>query len=146
MGQLISPGRGKRRHRPVRRTRWCGAARGRAACTSGRSDGSSPATEKILETSIASSRVRAGMIDGIARASSVLPVPGGPVISTLCPPAAAISRPRLTCSWPRMVEKSLASSNTSLSDLCGFLATMSDGITAPAPEKWRTRPWRESTG
>jgi hypothetical protein len=36
----------------------------------------------------------------MARASRVLPAPGGPIISTLCPPAAATSRARLTCSWP----------------------------------------------
>ena len=50
--------------------------------------------------------VMAGRIDGRARASSVLPAPGGPAIRTLCPPAAATSRARLTCSWPLTSRKS----------------------------------------
>ena len=36
----------------------------------------------------------------------VLPVPGGPIISTLGAPAAAISSPRLACAWPRTSAKS----------------------------------------
>jgi uncharacterized membrane protein len=42
------------------------------------------------------------------RASSVLPEPGGPVINTLCPPAAATSSARLTCSCPLISAKSVA--------------------------------------
>ena len=34
------------------------------------------------------------------RAISVLPLPGGPIIKTLCPPAAAISSARLALAWP----------------------------------------------
>ena len=44
----------------------------------------------------------------MARASRVLPAPGGPTISTLCPPAAATSRARLTCSWPLISRKSVS--------------------------------------
>jgi hypothetical protein len=37
-------------------------------------------------------------VDGIERASRVLPAPGGPDMMTLCPPAEATSSARLTCS------------------------------------------------
>ena len=47
---------------------------------------------------------------GSARARSVLPAPGGPVINTLCPPAAAISSARLACSCPRTSARSRTSS------------------------------------
>ena len=40
-----------------------------------------------------------------ALASIVLPVPAGPDIITLCPPAAAISNPLLAVSCPLMSEK-----------------------------------------
>jgi hypothetical protein len=56
----------------------------------------------------ASSTVIAGRIEGLERASNVLPEPGGPVISTLCPPAAATSSARLTCSCPLISAKSAA--------------------------------------
>jgi hypothetical protein len=42
--------------------------------------------------------VMRGRIEGMERASSVLPEPGGPDIRTLWPPAAATSNARLTCS------------------------------------------------
>ena len=45
-------------------------------------------------------------MEATRRASIVLPVPGGPIMSTLCAPAAAISRPRLACAWPRTSAKS----------------------------------------
>ena len=41
-----------------------------------------------------------GMIDGSRRASIVLPEPGEPIISTLWPPAAAISSARLATLCP----------------------------------------------
>jgi hypothetical protein len=46
---------------------------------------------------MASLIVRGGRIEIKARAMRVFPAPGLPVISTLCPPAAATSRTRLTC-------------------------------------------------
>ncbi len=61
---------------------WWGACTGRAVI-SGTSRGSAPATLWILVTSSDSSKVIGGRIDASARASSVLPVPGGPLISTL---------------------------------------------------------------
>ena len=42
-------------------------------------------------TSIASALLSGGRIDGSRCASIVLPVPGGPLSSTLCAPAAAIT-------------------------------------------------------
>ena len=54
-----------------------------------------PATEWMRVASSASSKVMSGRIVGTQRAISVLPLPGGPINSTLCPPAAAISRARL---------------------------------------------------
>ena len=50
--------------------------------------------------SIASSSVSAGRIVGSRFASIVFPEPGGPTMITLCPPPAATSRARLTCSCP----------------------------------------------
>ena len=42
------------------------------------------------------------------RAANIdLPEPGAPIISTLCPPAAAISNPRLAASCPMISEKSI---------------------------------------
>jgi len=48
----------------------------------------------------------AGQDAGQARASMDLPVPGGPLISTLWPPAAATSSARLAWVWPLTSEKS----------------------------------------
>ncbi len=42
-------------------------------------------------TSTASAWLSGGRIEAIRRASIVLPVPGGPLSSTLCAPAAAIT-------------------------------------------------------
>ncbi len=59
---------------------WCGARNGRRTI---RRSALIPATLWIRVTSIASSRVSGGRIDGIRRASIVLPVPGGPSINRL---------------------------------------------------------------
>ena len=71
----------------------CGARTGRAV-TSGRPS-RSPATLWMAVTATASSTVSGGRMDGSRRASMVLPEPGGPSSSTLCPPAAATSSARL---------------------------------------------------
>ena len=55
---------------------------------------------------IASAAVIGGRIDGIRRASIVFPDPGGPIIITLWPPAAAISNARLANIWPLTSAKS----------------------------------------
>jgi len=59
-------------------------------------------------TSSASSSVISGRIPGRQRAIIVLPLPGGPIISTLWPPAAAISSARLTAACPLTSAKSSA--------------------------------------
>jgi len=46
-----------------------------------------------------------GRIPGSRFASMVLPDPGGPISSRLCPPDAAISIARLMFSWPFTSEK-----------------------------------------
>ena len=59
-----------------------------------------PAMLWIRVTSIASVRLIAGRIEGIRRASIVLPVPGAPSNSRLWPPAAAISSASSGAAWP----------------------------------------------
>ncbi len=67
---------------------------------SGVSGGRRPLTLYILVTSNASSVVIGGSMEERARASIVLPLPGGPHIIMLWPPAPATSSARLTCSCP----------------------------------------------
>ena len=67
---------------------------------------SRPATEWILDTSSASSGVIGGRMEGIRRAIIVLPEPGEPIISRLCPPATAISTALRALSWPLTSAKS----------------------------------------
>ena len=80
----ISPGRGMRPPptRPACEMVWCGARNGRAVM-SGVLLGSWPATLYTFVVSNASSGVSGGMMEGSARASSVLPLPGGPTIRML---------------------------------------------------------------
>ena len=67
-----------------------------------------PAALCMRVTSSASSKVMSGSIVGMQRAMSVLPEPGGPTMSTLWPPAAAISRARLALFCPLTKAKSTA--------------------------------------
>ncbi len=85
--------------KPARLMVWCGARKGRVR-TSASPSGSALATEQIRVISNDSSKSRRGKMDGSARASSVLPAPGGPFMSTLCEPAQATSSARLACSCP----------------------------------------------
>ena len=80
----ISPGLGMRPPptRPACEIVWWGARKGREV-TSGVSLGSMPATLYTFVVSSASSGVSGGMMEGSARARSVLPLPGGPTISRL---------------------------------------------------------------
>ena len=78
---------------------WCGVLNGRTATMP--SDPSSiPATLCIFVTSTASAKVISGIMVGTHLASIVLPAPGGPDISTLCPPATAISSARFAAACP----------------------------------------------
>ena len=81
--------------------------------------GSSPATEWIAVTSSASSKVSGGRIPGSRRAIIVLPAPGGPTSSRLCPPAAAISSARRASVWPRTSAKSPCRSRDAAASACG---------------------------
>ena len=91
--------------RPASEIEWCGARKGRDN-TSVSLGPNSPATEWILVAASASSGLRSGRMPGSRRANMVLPAPGGPIMSRLWPPAAATSRARLACSWPRTSLKS----------------------------------------
>ncbi len=91
--------------RPASETVWCGARKGRTL-SSPTPLGSAPATLWICVVSTASGKVSGGRIPGKRLASMVLPEPGGPIISTLCDPAAATSRARLAVPCPRTSLKS----------------------------------------
>ena len=102
-----SPGRGgdPPPTSPATEIVWWGARKGRSVnrpCP-GRS---LPATDQMEVVSTASSKESAGKSVGMRRASIVLPEPGGPMRSALCPPAAAISSARLQLCWPRTSERS----------------------------------------
>ena len=92
---------------------------------------SSPARECTIETSSISSGVSGGRIEGSRAASIDLPDPGAPIISRLCPPAAAISSTRLALSWPL----------TSARSGCGPCAVSTFGFgraSVCSPLKWLT--------
>ena len=55
---------------------------------------------EYLGGSSASSKLNGGSIPETRWASIVLPDPGGPIMRTLCNPAAATSMPRFACSCP----------------------------------------------
>ena len=84
---------------------WCGARNGRRV-TSGQPGSSSPATEWMRVTSIASSSASGGRMPGSRRASIVLPPPGGPSMSIEWPPAAATSSARRAAPCPRTSARS----------------------------------------
>ena len=76
---------------------WCGALNG-LMDKNGLPFLSIPMTLYILVVSRASSKVRSGKIVGSLLAIMVFPDPGGPFMSMLWPPAAAISIALFTCS------------------------------------------------
>lgn len=76
---------------------WCGERNGRRRQVA-RSKGSRSLTERIAAVSMASDSLSGGSSPGRRAASIDLPVPGGPIISRLWPPAAAISSARLAFS------------------------------------------------
>jgi len=96
----ISPGRGMPPPpmSAAPEAEWCGARNGRRIqCAGLKPLGPS---DCIAAASSASVSLSAGKMPGRRLASMVLPVPGGPVISTLCAPAAATSSARLANGWP----------------------------------------------
>ena len=64
------------------------------------------ATEAMIVATRDSSSSRGGSRPGIVRARSVLPDPGGPIMSMQWPPPRAISSPRRASSWPRTSARS----------------------------------------
>ena len=97
------------RRRPAPRTSSCDAARETAARRRRPPSRSSPATLSMTVTSSASSSLSGGRRPGMARASSVLPAPGGPTSSRLWPPASATSSAQRACCWPRTSARSTGS-------------------------------------
>ncbi len=90
---------------------WCGARNGRSSSRPAPC-GRTPATLWTLVVSSASSKVSGGRMAASRLASMVLPEPGGPIMSTLWPPAAATSSARLAVAWPRTSPKSSATGRT----------------------------------
>jgi hypothetical protein len=99
---------GQRRHA-------CGMMRmrGTAAARSARRRRSRRRPTAIIETSSSSDGDSGGRIVGSRAASIDFPEPGGPAISKLCPPAAAISSARFALSWPLMSFRSSGLSENS---------------------------------
>ena len=104
---MTSPGEGcvPPPMRPTSDTVWCGERNGRWR-SSEPPGGRRPAIEWIFVASSASSSDIGGRIDGMQRASIDLPVPGGPTMSRLWPPATATSTARLAISCPLTSTKS----------------------------------------
>src|SRR5262249_4640938 len=75
---------------PASEVEWCGARKGGPASSASRA--SVPAALWMRVASSAAEKSSGGRIPGRRRASSVLPRPGGPTKSRLCPPAAASAR------------------------------------------------------
>ncbi len=101
----ISPGRGGDPP-PTSATAlavWCGDRVGRTAHWSSENR---PPNEAIAALCSASSGLMAGSKPAKRWASMDLPEPGGPAISRLCPPAAAISSARLAAAWPFTSDRS----------------------------------------
>ena len=72
---------------------WWGLRNGRVRVSV--PPGNAPATDCTIDTSSASAGSSGGRMPGRHAAISDLPAPGGPTISRLCDPAAAISSARL---------------------------------------------------
>ena len=105
--RLISPGMGLVPP-PTRATSemvWWGLRNGRHEMSDESCD-SLPAMLCICVVSKLSANDSGGSMDGNRFAIIDLPLPGGPIMMRLCPPAAATSRARLTFSCPRTSEKS----------------------------------------
>ena len=77
-----------------------------------------------MEISSASRASSGGSSAGSRCASMDLPAPGGPIISRLWPPAAAISSARLADSWPFTSRKSGAARAASATRGTGGASTL----------------------
>ena len=91
--------------RPASETVWCGARKGRSVsrpAPGGKHSGDAVDLRGLERFG----KVSRGRMPASRLASIVLPEPGGPIISTLCVPAAATSSARLAVVWPRTSRKS----------------------------------------
>ena len=94
----------RRRPGPTREIVWCGARNGRSAPSRPSPMPADAVDLRDLER-LLEARAAAGC-PGRRRASIVLPAPGGPTMSRLWPPAAAISSARFASCWPRTSARS----------------------------------------
>ena len=135
---LAGPRRASRR-RPGRTARSCGAARERAlARRAAVAEARRRCGSRVISIASLERRAAAGSRAGGGRASSCRR-PGGPTISRLCPPAAAISSARLASAWPRTSARSGAVGRRPR-----LRRTRRTG--RPAAPLARARPWRSSDG
>ncbi len=107
----------------------CGAAPGTGAGRGARPGASSPAAEWMRVISSTSACVGGGRMPVSRRASMVLPEPGGPVMSRLWAPAAAISSARRARVWPRTSARSAIAIGTGGGggrDRLGLVAVVQD--------------------
>ena len=135
----LARGRRRRRRRPgpAAEIEWCGARNGRR-CTSG--VGAEHARRRCGRASPPAPRrsVSGGRIDGRRRAAIDLPLPGGPIMSTLWPPAAATSSARFSARWPRSWAKSSPSGGSAASQSRG-VQPLGRGRAVAAPGTRRAR-------
>ena len=120
--------RTRRRRRPARRPTPCGAARETAAAASRRAGSRAATSERIaadLERLVLVES--AAGVPGSRCASMLLPVPGGPISSRLCSPAAAISSARRAPAWPR------TSARSGTARVCAERACADRGLERAAP-------------
>ncbi len=87
---------------------------------------------------MASGKVSGGKIVASRLASMVFPEPGGPIIRILCPPAAAMTMARFTCSWPLTSAKSISSPVLVSSSTAGG----GSGVRSAAPRRNSTTSGR----
>ena len=100
----------RRRRVPAAELVWCGERNG-GVTRRLRGRSSSPATDAMLATCSMSAYGSGGSNPASRSASMLLPLPGGPIIRRLWPPAAATVSARLPNACPRTSPKSSATSN-----------------------------------
>jgi len=99
-----------------------------------------PPREWILVMAIFSSLDGLGRRLRAARASMVLPAPGGPEIRILWRPAMAMTMARLACCWPR-----IWSSIVGMESVLVFFTTMLGVVIMASPLRWRKSDLRSVT-
>src|SRR6267143_1914830 len=140
---VISPERGTAPPPPIRPAAemlWWGARKG-GSTSSPLPGGSRPTQEAMAVTSSDSAGGSGGRMLGRARASRVLPAPGGPINRMWWAPAAAISRARRAVAWPRTSARSTAGSGAATGPFGA-----GGSAARPFPDsQWATSSWRSRT-